>query len=472
MSFNDIALTDDDPLFRETHYARYGYERTNIFGLVTLDSRLPTYMDKPDEFPSARIDKLPTEPVPEYTQPLPKPVRHFIAASSSELTAFISRDGYWNCLNITLGLEAGKSEVIAIDAVESSVDDKISLFVALAVAEKAEEEEGEDAALSYSLRIYGNNTETKPFLEQALFAIGDSSQIIPLSSAPMQISHVQITINGKPQTAFLLTSMDGIIHCYAQSAETNQFVEMPSSAFFPLMGKISNHRTNILFMHILDQPNGNRVICAGGQIGELFLGFYNKDGRETKSHAIRIFSPITSVLVFQPRASNKTREDDELHLVVTCAIEQAIVYRSIDTDGLSTSKTLPLSGNFDSVLCSHVMDVDWDGEKEILIGTYGRQVLIYKQVAGTQVYTVLWKRQFAYPIYRMTHLDLNRDGLDELIVTTMYGVHIFQPNMKKAREKLLEVLQFVEASKRQKYELLMDYQRQKELEKSIVFEIN
>lgn len=25
------------------------------------------------------------------------------------------------------------------------------------------------------------------------------------------------------------------------------------------------------------------------------------------------------------------------------------------------------------------MDVDWDGEKEILIGTYGRQVLIYKQ---------------------------------------------------------------------------------------------
>ncbi|CAO3608654.1 unnamed protein product [Mucor fragilis] len=472
MSFNDIALTDDDPLFRETHYARYGYERTNIFGLVTLDSRLPTYMDKPDEFPSARIDKIPAEPAPEYTQPLSKPVRHFIAASSSEITAFISRDGYWNCLNITLGLEAGKSEVIAIDAVESNVDDKISLYVALAVAEKSEEEESEDGSLSYSLRIYGNDTETKPFLEQALFAIGDSSQIIPLSSAPMQISHAQISINGKSQTAFFLTSMDGIIHLYAQSPGSNQFVEMPSSAFFPIMGKISNHRTNILFMHILDQPNGDRVICAGGQNGELFLGFYNKEGRETKSHAIRIFSPITSVLVFQPRASNKTREDDELHLVVTCAIEQAIVYRSIDTDGLSTSKTLPLSGNFDSVLCSHVMDVDWDGEKEILIGTYGRQVLIYKQVSGTQIYTVLWKRQFAYPIYRMTHLDLNRDGLDELIVTTMYGVHIFQPNMKKAREKLLEVLQFVEASKRQKYEHLLDYQRQKELEKSIVFEIN
>jgi hypothetical protein len=42
--------------------------------------------------------------------------------------------------------------------------------------------------------------------------------------------------------------------------------------------------------------------------------------------------------------------------------------------------------------------------------------------------------------------------------------------MKKARDRLLEVLQFVEASKRQKYELIVEWQRQKELEKQIVFE--
>lgn len=66
---------------------------------------------------------------------LSKPVRHFIAASSSELTAFISRDGYWNCLCVTLGLEAGKAEIIAIDAVETTLNDSIKLFIALAVAE-------------------------------------------------------------------------------------------------------------------------------------------------------------------------------------------------------------------------------------------------------------------------------------------------------------------------------------------------
>lgn len=33
---------------------------------------------------------------------------------------------------------------------------------------------------------------------------------------------------------------------------------------------------SILFMHIFDQPTGERVICAGGQSGEILLGFYDK----------------------------------------------------------------------------------------------------------------------------------------------------------------------------------------------------
>ncbi len=54
----------------------------------------------------------------DFSLVLPKPVRHFIAASSSELTAFISRDGYWNCLNIFLGLEAGKNKRIVEKSIE------------------------------------------------------------------------------------------------------------------------------------------------------------------------------------------------------------------------------------------------------------------------------------------------------------------------------------------------------------------
>ncbi|KAL0090786.1 hypothetical protein J3Q64DRAFT_1707039 [Phycomyces blakesleeanus] len=457
---------DDEMLFCETHYARYGNERTNIYGLAPFESRFLTYLNRPDEFPSHRYESLPSEPSPPKHQGLGRKVRHFMTASAAELTAFVSMDGYWNYVCIPVGLEAGKSEVIAMDVFEEH-SDKSRFVVALAVAEKYDTE-NQETQVSYSLRFYGHQHAPKSFLEQTLFGLGESSQIIPLTYPPMQLSHVQINYEGRQQTAFLMASTDGIMHLYVQDS-SRLFVPISAGTYFPLLGRISDHRIKILFLHILTYQ-GKIAICAGGQNGELFLSFYDNEGVECKSHAIRLFSPITSVLLFHPRVSKHLKEDEPLHLVVTCAIEQAMVYKSVQINGLSRSRVLPQSSLYDSVLCSHVMDVDWDGEQEILIGTYGRQVLIYKQLEGTEDYTVLWRRQFAYPIYRMSHLDLNIDGLDELIVITMYGVHIFQPNMKKARKRLLDVLMYVESSKRQKYELLLDWQRQKELEKAIVFE--
>ncbi|KAG1462173.1 hypothetical protein G6F56_005572 [Rhizopus delemar] len=450
MSFNDLAATDDNSLFDETHYARHGYERTNIYGLVAFDSRLLTYIDRPEEFPSTRFDKLPEPPATDYSHLLSLPVRHFIAASSSELTAFISRDGYWNCLNISLGLEAGRSEVIAIDAVEETNEDEIKVLLALASAYSWKHAKHK-AIFRTSLVRY---RPIKP--DYTAHGCANANNTCGVRFCAV-VNHTKLTKH----------PLSDVTHLYVQDSQKGVFVELSSSIFFPMMAIMFILNRSVLFMHIFNQPNNKKVICAGGQHGEIFLGFYDKDGKETKTNSVRVFSPITSVLIFQPKTYSQS---DELHLVVTCAIEQAIVYRSIEINGLTTSRALPLSGNFDSVLCSHVMDVDWDGEKEILIGTYGRQVLIYKQVAGTQIYNILWKRQFAYPIYRIVHLDLNRDGLDELIVTTMYGVHIFQPNSKKSRDRLLEVLQYVESSKKRKYELLIEWRHRKELEKSIVFE--
>lgn len=42
--------------------------------------------------------------------------------------------------------------------------------------------------------------------------------------------------------------------------------------------------------------------------------------------------------------------------------------------------------------------------------------------------------------------------------------------MKRARERLLEVLQYVEGNKRRIYELVLEWRHQKEMEKAIVFE--
>ena len=46
--------------------------------------------------------------------------------------------------------------------------------------------------------------------------------------------------------------------------------------------------------------------------------------------------------------------------------------RNVLTNGLKDSTTLLGSDQFDSVLCCCVTDIDFDGQKEILLGTYGQ----------------------------------------------------------------------------------------------------
>ena len=46
--------------------------------------------------------------------------------------------------------------------------------------------------------------------------------------------------------------------------------------------------------------------------------------------------------------------------------------RNVLRDGFEHSVVLPSSQSHDSVLCSAVADVNWDGTNEILLGTYGK----------------------------------------------------------------------------------------------------
>ena len=67
----------------------------------------------------------------------------------------------------------------------------------------------------------------------------------------------------------------------------------------------------------------------------------------------------------------------EIDLVVSSALEATVIYRNVLEKGLIEPLVLTDSEKYDSVLCTHVTDIDFDGQKEILLGTYG-QVLFTK----------------------------------------------------------------------------------------------
>ena len=57
------------------------------------------------------------------------------------------------------------------------------------------------------------------------------------------------------------------------------------------------------------------------------------------------------------------------------------LHRNVLEDGLSRPLVLPDSHRHDSVLCVELADVDWDGQEEIVLGTFGKvskQLCVYQ----------------------------------------------------------------------------------------------
>ncbi|NWQ85065.1 KPTN protein, partial [Burhinus bistriatus] len=123
-----------------------------------------------------------------------------------------------------------------------------------------------------------------------------------------------------------------------------------------------------------------------------------------QSWSIQQDGPISKVLLFplpSEPADGTAPDADPLtaqgySLLVTSTIELSVVYRDVLTKGLSDQLILPASDQYDSVLCALVTDIDFDGAGEILLGTYGQELLCYKYAAGSfpGEFRLLWTRRF------------------------------------------------------------------------------
>lgn len=193
--------------------------------------------------------------------------------------------------------------------------------------------------------------------------------------------------------------------------------------------------------------NNKRLTVIGFQDASITLSIVNLCTKEIHKFERNHESPITCVRIFEtsklvqcpqfvkevlgedefddPIPKKIEEQNDHLHIVASSALQGAVVYRSILSKNLENALTLPESDKFDCVLTLLAVDVDFDGENEIIIGTYGQQVLIYKFTNNDQ-YQVTWRRSFADPVLGIQALDLTFDGMLELAVLTLKGVSIMQ----------------------------------------------
>ncbi|XP_069575676.1 KICSTOR complex protein kaptin isoform X1 [Brachyistius frenatus] len=333
------------------------------------------------------------------------------------------------------------AEIVSIDAFNKSPP-KRGLVVGITFIK-----DSGDKATPF-LNIY---CDYEPGSEFNLESIAQSCLNLELQFTPFQLYHTEVQCtDGGSETVFLLSGHDQKIHLYKENASLHQFEEQPVERLFPELQQLPS---NVLWLDMLNTAGGRRLSAFGCQNGSVGLALVNQAVPEVlQSWRVHFDSPISTVLLFplscrtessQPCAQR--REDIEgYNLLVTSTIEKAVVYREVQERGLSWSVCLSESDQWDAVLCALVIDLDFDGQKEVLLGTYGQELLCYKFLpAGSGQdgrFQLQWRRSFKSPLLSIIYLDLTGDGLRELAVLTLKGLHILQHSLTCTADLVLERL--------------------------------
>ncbi|KAM9046555.1 KICSTOR complex protein kaptin isoform 2-T2 [Megaptera novaeangliae] len=225
---------------------------------------------------------------------------------------------------------------------------------------------------------------------------------------------------------------------------------------------------DVLWLDVHNLPGTSRRLSAlGCQSGYVRVAHVDQQSREVlQTWTILQDGPISRVIVFSLSAPEETEDrpqQEEYSVLVASMLEPAVVYRDLLSRGLEDQLLLPGSDQFDSVLCGLVTDIDLDGRPEVLVATYGQELLCYKYCSperglpGAQRgFRLLWQRSFSSPLLAMAHVDLTGDGLRELAVVSLKGVHILQHSLIQASELVLTRLRHQAEQRRRQPQRLGD----------------
>ncbi|KAK3093986.1 hypothetical protein FSP39_022563 [Pinctada imbricata] len=453
------------------------------------------------------------------------------------------------------------AEIISLDVISRSSHRK-TLIVGVTFLKVKQSEESESTTLTQYLNLYSS---LQPGEECLLESVAQEVVSIELNFTPYQLTHTELIQGDCRETVFLLSGSDQCIHMYRevvcfstiQRFPQNFGEEVAVNEMFPESTKITGcvHWLDIKYKDNFSQ----RLSVLGQQDGAVIVSVVDV----LKSEILRTWStmhdsPITRVKIFRlesdispPSCLNSLQgftpcpEDEKdktiYDVLVLSALETSVMYSDVFNQGFTKEVTLPDSDKYDVPLCVCILDIDFDGQDEVLVGTYGQELLAYKwyddgeymgnenksehsspskddplrnrhksmeckssvaqdtsvispksksQENITSIlenlkrrgsldryeneefqgqsetsksgFRLLWKHSFPCPVMGVAKLDIVGDGMDDLIVITLNGVHIIQPDLGDIYKMCLERLQsvtksvFPEVGKDEKYSPVKD----------------
>ncbi|GIZ03659.1 KICSTOR complex protein kaptin [Caerostris extrusa] len=288
-------------------------------------------------------------------------------------------------------------------------------------------------AMSQYLNIY---SKWEPMIECDLDNIAQGCLSICLDFVPFHLTHTELFINGKKEVVWLLSGNDIKVHLYREDKIEQAYCEEPSTTCFPEFSMLDSL---VMWMDFLSSPE-SRIAAFGCKDGHVIVTSVKlPETCVQASWKIQHDAPICTVRLFQD--SNILNKP-----LMGNMIEMSVVYRDILKNGLelTSQEVLMGSNKSDCVTCGLVADIDMDGNNEILLGTYGQQLMVFKwNVEGSESYTSYDEQMFSYPLLQLSYVDVTGDGVKELLVLTTNGLHILQHDLTKVSTLCLSRMEWI-----------------------------
>jgi len=290
---------------------------------------------------------------------------------------------------------------------------------------------GDDKETCCYLNIYYSWEEICQLNEQTQ---PPACHTLKLSYTPYQLYHTSIYKGSTSEIVWLVCGSDNHVHLYREDTEFHDFKEDITEQHFPELDQIPGI---VLAIHIVyTQNHTSRITAFGCETGSVRVSVVSvDDDNSVESWEDEFDGPVTSVQLFTssnhipsptclPTCEERGDLEEDYHLLVTNSLQESVVYSNVIQNGLSVCSVLPGSEGYDCVTCGCVADIDMDGNNEIILGTYGQELLVYKCI--DESWTLLHTKLLSSPIHSLLYTDMMGDGVNELVVLTTKGLNILQ----------------------------------------------
>ncbi|XP_043494971.1 KICSTOR complex protein kaptin-like isoform X2 [Polistes fuscatus] len=303
------------------------------------------------------------------------------------------------------------AEIIAIDAY-NKMDVGDGFVIGITIIKTSTNTSVERYLNIYSEGVVDGEGDENSTIE----TIAQNCLMVELSYTPYHLYHTILPHQPSGnEVIWLISGSDYKIHMIMEDKLTHGYIEPSIEKYFP---ELHNIQAICLWINVYYFDNYKwRLSAIGCECGLVKVTLVDVlEIQMVRNWSLRYDKPISSIRIFPHR--------------INISPPSSLNYEC---------KSKELFSDEDPILNILIgnTNINMDGQNEILLGTYGQEVLIFALSGDTWELSV--RKLFDAPVHSITYMDITNDGMKELIVLTQRGVHILQHNTVLVKDKWKEM---------------------------------